>query len=916
MKGKAVSIVMLLLVVAVSLLGCGGGGGSSSPVSSGNPVGNATVTGIVNDLSGNPVNGASVRMVLANNAVLSGIANSNGLKSARAAVANKLNTGIKTEFNGMTDSSGRYTFTSVPEGEYVLSAITAGGAQIVTGLAVRASLVNAPVMMLKPTGTISGKVTLNGKGASGSIVYAKGTSYASITDSSGDYQISGVPVATKLTLCVQSSEGTASEQNVEITDLNTRTLSAPEIALTPSTAKACKLEVELKTTSSVDFSKCVVFAVCNDGTTYIAPCKTVSSSNICSFKITHAGNYNIFPAYYDIDIASLESEPANLSVDITQSILQNSETLSRSFVLNSPTSVWCTIEGGISSAATGNYTVALYDENGTEYKKNVSAGGKYSFNNLIANQYHLVVYNDTDLYIQKNISLSNSETKSLGDITPVTVTPAFEYISTKNGYINCALGSLTNPASFVESSAVNVNYFVSVFNSDLNSYTDLYVDKSDSREFSFNGALPEKLELCTDGCSEGNNIICATVKVANDQNGALPFFHKEYRGAAITPRYPSIALSSLKQTDNVILFNTVTIGSNQYYVLVTQTFAYVFDRNGNSVSYKPLPATITRGNAALAVNSGSASPVCLFVQYSEQAADGSDNNYLMVGCWHIDADGKFSEKLKKGVHEVAGNAIAVKSVFSPNTLLAEFSSDTEVTIQSAFDCHYIVLTYDSNASRLTFNTNKQVDFSDVIAPCSYLTKDNKFCYLKKSITDFGSYIKFVECPIEGGEEKETTLAIDDGSFDQKTLNDYSVYTMMGGSKPPVFFSSCYDFNTKNYQVVLNNPSNGQADYICDGNNFLYRSDKVLAEANISLYDTRIGSDLIYAVERTSSGTKQNFKVFRAYGNDLIQNIGINMVYSTECGYLDNCIAVDANKKVHLLCADDGGNLQILIFNCY
>ena len=508
MKGKAVLSVLLMLVTAVFMLGCGGGGGGSNPAAS-DSVGNATVTGIVKDLSDKPVNGASVRMVLTSKAILDAVTKSNGLASARFAVASRMSAAVPTEFNTTTDASGKYTFTGVPEGDYTLSAVTPDGAQIVTSLAVRASNVPVPDMQLKPLGTITGQVTLSGSGVMGAIVYAKGTSYAAITDASGNYSISDVPVSTELTLCVQSSEGTASEQKVTITDLKTRTFTAKAFALTAVTTSTCKLDVTLSAANNdINLNKCVVFAVCTDGTTYLATCKADSTGKTAtgSFKISHAGSYNIFPAYYDSDIIALTSTPATDNADITDSNIKGAATVTKAFKLSSTTSAFASIEAKISSSASGDYKAVLIDHNGNENKKSVSAGGSVVFNNLAANNYVLVVYNDTNLFVRKNITVTDGEKANLNEITPVDVTPAITTGS--NGTVSFTPGSLKNAVDTTsELDTVDVVYYPLAHNKDNDTYANLYkYDDKGSMITSFAASEAQTETLYTDACSTGRNV--------------------------------------------------------------------------------------------------------------------------------------------------------------------------------------------------------------------------------------------------------------------------------------------------------------------------------------------------------------------------------------------------------------------------
>ncbi len=200
---------IFLFVVSVAFLGCGGGGGGSS-----NPLGVTTATGPTADLSGQvSMNGqilSNVKVYLykSNNAHISGISNLTSLKNS--VLAQTLNN--DGSFTTFTDSQGQYKFSNIPVGEYTLVAVQDENHQFAqTGVLLAATtVVNA---QLTPTGSISGRVMLNGASqtpVSGSVVYLEGTSYVALTSATGNFTISHVPASQTFVVRVISDEGSPS----------------------------------------------------------------------------------------------------------------------------------------------------------------------------------------------------------------------------------------------------------------------------------------------------------------------------------------------------------------------------------------------------------------------------------------------------------------------------------------------------------------------------------------------------------------------------------------------------------------------------------------------------------------------------------------------------------------------------------
>jgi len=99
----------------------------------------------------------------------------------------------------VTDADGRYQFVDVLEGEYLVQVAAddhLGGARMIDVPAAIAAVETIIVdVVLTPTGSFTGTALLeNGATHEGTVVYVEGTSYAAITDPTGGYEISNVPV--------------------------------------------------------------------------------------------------------------------------------------------------------------------------------------------------------------------------------------------------------------------------------------------------------------------------------------------------------------------------------------------------------------------------------------------------------------------------------------------------------------------------------------------------------------------------------------------------------------------------------------------------------------------------------------------------------------------------------------------------
>ena len=138
----------------------------------------------------------------------------NGLMATDYCVSRGIATNARsTESIQTTNSNGEYFFENVPEGVYTIYASSNSSTKkaVATNVVVRASeTVTAEILGLTATGSISGKITIDGTtdGVLGLDVFIAGTSFIAKVGSDGNYEISNIPAKTGYVLCVQKGEKT------------------------------------------------------------------------------------------------------------------------------------------------------------------------------------------------------------------------------------------------------------------------------------------------------------------------------------------------------------------------------------------------------------------------------------------------------------------------------------------------------------------------------------------------------------------------------------------------------------------------------------------------------------------------------------------------------------------------------------
>lgn len=199
MRKSFVSLLSLVLFLGVLLtVGCGGGGGGgggSSPVS---PIADGSLA----DLKGRVTyNGNAAPKAIV---YLMKTTSDETELSRRASILNSIEPDISVltadgkGYQTTSDANGYYSFTQVPIGNYTVQALISPSIQVSQPVVLGA--ISNLDLALKPTGSISGKITLGGNPVQGMVALLQGSSltplYSTVVGMDGSFKILYVPVET------------------------------------------------------------------------------------------------------------------------------------------------------------------------------------------------------------------------------------------------------------------------------------------------------------------------------------------------------------------------------------------------------------------------------------------------------------------------------------------------------------------------------------------------------------------------------------------------------------------------------------------------------------------------------------------------------------------------------------------------
>ena len=163
-------------------------------VTTGKIVGKATYT--------NTANHAGIQVTLVS---------SDGIVAYDSQISSRSRSDVAVMKNVVTSESGEYSFEKVKEGVYTIYASSDDSTEkaVLTNVVVQANqVVTAADLNLTATGSISGKVTIDGKenGNLGITVVIAGTSYLAVTTDAGVFTISDVPVGADYQIVIMKGD--------------------------------------------------------------------------------------------------------------------------------------------------------------------------------------------------------------------------------------------------------------------------------------------------------------------------------------------------------------------------------------------------------------------------------------------------------------------------------------------------------------------------------------------------------------------------------------------------------------------------------------------------------------------------------------------------------------------------------------
>lgn len=920
MKRKALCFVLTLLVMAVfSLVGCGGGGGHSNPASS-NIAGTARVSGVVYDSSNKPVANAKVRLVLASKALVNSLIN-NISSTSRLATNDNQN-----EFTTNTDNKGQYTFVNVPYGEYTLSAVTANGAQVVTRLSVNAAEIDTDKIVLAPFGSITGVVT-DGKEQpiKGAVVYIDGTSYCSITDDFGGYALNNLPVNTALKLCAMASGFETKTNSVTIDpkqklDLGSETeeVNFSLTALT-TTTKFCLVNCSISG-DGANLNNLLVLAVSDDGkNAYVAQ----AISGVATICITTPGKYNIIPAslYNGTNVAGTSK-----TLEISGKEIQSNESKALNLSIGKP--AYATLSGSIDNKNTSDtqFEVHLIDETGHDRKQiKTSNDLNFTFNNVPDGNYKIIVCSDNSLFVSSNYGISDGKGLEIpSPLTPVVVTPE---VSVSNG---SATVKIVNSPFIYDNNLASF----SVYGFDKSSNPVLLYSNNegevDTTTFEFAAKAGTKANVSLDNLSADSTLggVKFIYRNETDYRSDKPIFEKMYAFNKGKPDYRKISLGSLKVSDNIILFKTVTYRDALYYLVVTTdessndepTKVIVFDSEGVQKGSISISAPVTYGNACFVKNEDNP---FLIVQYNGGGSLRMEKHLFsnILTSQYVN-DSSFPEP-----QETTGGYYQPDSI---NKVLA--TSDGKIFSV----CDSFVLIYDpsvvgdSSWTQIGFGTsNRTVAPFSTIVPSSdnnhkifYINhEDNGSCagykaYLGVSEFDADNTSTTVKYNYEIGEFHlyyGDTSNCNTGST-RIGSNDYSYYILFDNTGYPFSLSDCLDNLEATNKVFIPNGYNwNNGTKLPTINSELVFSNTIYSATNIESSFINAGYNFETWIERRPD---EQYFVLKNTNSFKENKILINQVFNSSA-YLESSIGYSTvnGEQVHVICADSDNNIQVMVLNC-
>jgi YVTN family beta-propeller protein len=233
---------------------------------------------------------------------------------------------------GFADPSGYIEITGLTEGIYSFTAANADNSSAirVENIQVAGSSVNLKTLLMKPPGSISGTVQLEGQASHDMIhVYIPGTSFDAYTDSAGSFAISSVPEGTYAVRASKENYGTITVHEIPVVSGNDFAISK---FFLPSVVGRVTGRIWLQ--GAADYTGILVSLRKDAGTTYLT---TTNSTGDYVFQNVPIGAYELtaimagyLPSRSTITVSAGENPqtPELLSINANIGTLSGTVTLS------------------------------------------------------------------------------------------------------------------------------------------------------------------------------------------------------------------------------------------------------------------------------------------------------------------------------------------------------------------------------------------------------------------------------------------------------------------------------------------------------------------------------------------------------------------------------------------------------------
>ncbi|MBW2138768.1 MAG: carboxypeptidase regulatory-like domain-containing protein, partial [Deltaproteobacteria bacterium] len=269
----------------------------------------------------------------------------------------------------ITDEYGFLEVADLPNGTYTLTAVSSDNSKAVRveNIKIAGRSVHLKTLRMKPVGSISGQVQLEGETDHAGIhVYVPGTSFDASTDSSGNFTIFNVPEGTYDLRASKQNFGTITMKDVPVEPEQETSL---DVLILPSVVGSVAGTVWLQ--GETDYTGVLVTLRKDAGTTYLT---TTDAQGNYAFQDIPVGDY-------ELEVAMPGFIPKSSSISIATGSNGQAPIL-----LNINTSKGA-LAGTVTKDNFGDYSGILVALAGTQYQAVTDSSGIYTINDIPQGSY-------------------------------------------------------------------------------------------------------------------------------------------------------------------------------------------------------------------------------------------------------------------------------------------------------------------------------------------------------------------------------------------------------------------------------------------------------------------------------------------------------------------------------------------------